>query len=670
MGYQIRFTENNNSNKRAITVDDKTINTETSLNLVGNNYPNYASYIGSDLLHILENFANPTSPPNPVQGQLWYDNVNNQLMVNSDATETNWISAGSVIKSASQPSTARSGDLWVDNIRQQLFLYTGTAWLLVGPQYSQDTLTGQVIETIYDNTDNLRGIISVYSENNRVAIISSETFTPKLAIPGFSTVHAGFTLINTDSDNTALTGQTLSTHRYYGTSTNSERLGGDLASSYVLATSNLVSFIGAVKASQISVGSDRNLSISDDPSSPDTTYLISTNTSTSKKIEVKMNSNTILSLSPNGRVGIGTKTPSTELDVNGTTTSNKLIVDGTNDVVYTGAQTASTQLSGGLYLAKSLLLGGNITVNSGTITLANSSTNVVITPKLTNVYDIGSSDARFRNIYSQFYYGNLEGNVIGNLAGNVSGDVSGNAGSLRTSATFNLIGDLTSNSIVYNGTQTSMVFTSILSDTSIASKPELAAIPNSNIIPTANTDKILVYRSQGEESATFTGYISGTTLHVVSVTSGEITVGATISGTGVLTATKILSGSGSVWIVNNLQLTGSLQSPISITARSKIFKTTKDTLLSDVPTVKPGSIILHSLHPVGDVKYPNGIPEGYLLCDGTEYYQSHYPDLFEALGAASAAGVTIDKFVVPNIEAPQSFGNMIVLAYIIYTGKI
>jgi len=128
--------------------------------------------------------------------------------------------------------------------------------------------------------------------------------------------------------------------------------------------------------------------------------------------------------------------------------------------------------------------------------------------------------------------------------------------------------------------------------------------------------------------------------------------------------------SGSVWIVNNLQLTGSLQSPISITARSKIFKTTKDTLLSDVPTVKPGSIILHSLHPVGDVKYPNGIPEGYLLCDGTEYYQSHYPDLFEALGAASAAGVTIDKFVVPNIEAPQSFGNMIVLAYIIYTGKI
>ena len=65
--------------------------------------------------------------------------------------------------------------------------------------------------------------------------------------------------------------------------------------------------------------------------------------------------------------------------------------------------------------------------------------------------------------------------------------------------------------------------------------------------------------------------------------------------------------------------------------------------------------------------YPNEVPEGYLKCDGTIYYQSHYPDLFYALGAESALYVDQGKFTVPNIPAPSS-GNMIVLNYIIFTG--
>lgn len=728
MGYQIRFTENNNSNKKAIVVNDKSINTQTSLNLVGNNYPNYASYIGGDLLHILENFANPTSPPNPVQGQLWYDNVNNQLMVNSDATETNWISAGSVIKSASQPTSATSGDLWVDNIKQQLYLYTGVAWILVGPQYSQDTLTGQIIETLYDNTDNVRGIISIYSENNRIAIISSETFTPKLAIPGFSVVNAGFTLIN--SDNPELPGQTLSDHRYYGTATDSERLGGKLASSYILATSTLVTFNGALKALNVSVGSDRNLYIGDDSSSEN--YLISTTASPSKLLEVRMNSNPIIVFSPNGRVGIATRNPETALDVNGTTTTNKLIVDNATDVTYTGAQTASTQLSGGLYVEKSVLLGtgGNITIPSGTITVANTDTNIVLTPKITNSYDIGTIEKSFRNIYSQTFYGNIEGNVIGNLSGNVSGDVSGNAGSLKTSATFNLLGDITSNSLTYNGTQSSMNFSVSLNGTAISSKPELTkslTAPISIVPATAWTDQMLICRSrtatfsgyiigtslhvktvftgvitvdstingigilpgtkivsgsntlwvvdttqtigsdlvpvsitstsQSPTSATFTGYIIGTSLHITSVLSGVITVGSTINGNGVLTGTRIVSGSGTLWVVNNYQSTGSLQSPVTITETSDLYRTTKQTFLSDVPLIKPGTILL----------YPNEVPEGYLKCDGSIYYQSHYPDLFRALGSESASYVDSGKFTLPNIPAPSS-GNMIVLNYIIFTG--
>ena len=226
-----------------------------------------------------------------------------------------------------------------------------------------------------------------------------------------------------------------------------------------------------------------------------------------------------------------------------------------------------------------------------------------------------------------------------------------------STATFEFLGDISSNNISFNGTQTSVSFNTSLNSLAFSSKPELSILPNTSIIPSAFTDQLLVYRSQGEVTAIFTGYITDTTLHIVSVTSGTITIGSVITGTGVLTNTKILSGSGSLWTVNTSQTTGSLQAPVSIHATSKIFRTTKQTLLSNVPTVKPGTIIL----------YPNEVPEGYLKCDGTIYYQSHYPDLFYALGAESALYVDQGKFTVPNIPAPSS-GNMIVLNYIIFTG--
>lgn len=48
----------------------------------------------------------------------------------------------------------------------------------------------------------------------------------------------------------------------------------------------------------------------------------------------------------------------------------------------------------------------------------------------------------------------------------------------------------------------------------------------------------------------FTGSISGTTLTVNAVASGEVKVGQYISGTGVTAGTQIVSGSGSTWVVS------------------------------------------------------------------------------------------------------------------------
>ena len=75
MPYQVRYTETTNPAKPAITVEDQTAqNYNTSIKFVGKNYAGYAPILAENFLHLLENFAAPTAPANPVQGQLWFDN--------------------------------------------------------------------------------------------------------------------------------------------------------------------------------------------------------------------------------------------------------------------------------------------------------------------------------------------------------------------------------------------------------------------------------------------------------------------------------------------------------------------------------------------------------------------------------------------------------------------
>jgi len=67
------------SSKTAITVNDGTVDTSTSVNLIGKNYTNFGELLNENLLHLLENFANANAPTNPTEGQLWYDTTNSLL---------------------------------------------------------------------------------------------------------------------------------------------------------------------------------------------------------------------------------------------------------------------------------------------------------------------------------------------------------------------------------------------------------------------------------------------------------------------------------------------------------------------------------------------------------------------------------------------------------------
>lgn len=58
----------------AIVVEDSTLNSQTSIDLVGRNYTNYGTVIASTQIHMLENFCNGVRPDGAVPGQLWYNN--------------------------------------------------------------------------------------------------------------------------------------------------------------------------------------------------------------------------------------------------------------------------------------------------------------------------------------------------------------------------------------------------------------------------------------------------------------------------------------------------------------------------------------------------------------------------------------------------------------------
>ena len=211
------------------TIPDGTINTSSSMTLIGKNYAGYGQFLDDNFIHLLENSSNTTAPSAPLTGQLWWDSGNNLLKV-YNGTLFKTISAATA--STSAPSSNSTGDLWFDTTNQQLKVWTGSAWLLVGPAFTAGTgTTGAIPDTIVDNTNVSHVVIKMYVNNNIVAIVSKDSaFTPQTPISGFgSGVLPGITLASTVSAVPQL---------FQGTATNSQTLGGYSASAFLLKNTN------------------------------------------------------------------------------------------------------------------------------------------------------------------------------------------------------------------------------------------------------------------------------------------------------------------------------------------------------------------------------------------------------------------------------------------------
>ena len=63
------------------TIADGTINTSSSMTLVGKNYAGYGQFINDDIIRLLESGSNTTPPGAPLTGQLWWDKTDNVLKI-------------------------------------------------------------------------------------------------------------------------------------------------------------------------------------------------------------------------------------------------------------------------------------------------------------------------------------------------------------------------------------------------------------------------------------------------------------------------------------------------------------------------------------------------------------------------------------------------------------
>lgn len=489
MPYTVNYSDS--QNKTPLTVFDNTSNTDTSLIFPGRNVTGYGQTIAENFLKLLENFASATAPVNPTEGQIWYNSdpqVSQLLIWNG----TEWTSASGIQKSPVQPGVEETkvGELWVDTVNQQLYVFSGTDWILVGPNFSTGLRSGLVVEQITDSTDTNRVILSVYVEDKPIIIISKDSFTPKIIIPQFATIRAGINIADPDPNISAETeiyaGNLLP--KLYGVSLSSDAL--EVGSNTIPAARFLRTDIRNTVEQSFNIRNDSGLFLG-----IDSTFNISSsstgsklyNSSVGSAIDLQSNlgsgtPSTILRVI-NGNIGINNLSPSEKLEIDGNTKLNgQLIVTNTSPA--TNSTNGSVRIAGGVSIEKNLIVNDTLVVNSS-ISCGN------IVPLAGN-FELGSPSSPWNTIRTKTLFADtIQGVLVGSISGNA-----GTATSLQEQTTFSMTGDVNSPSFTFNGVSGgyTKTFATSISQEFISTKPAIESLTPPNFDYSVSSDQVLVYR--------------------------------------------------------------------------------------------------------------------------------------------------------------------------------
>ena len=586
-------------NKQAITIPDMppgVNNNDTSLQLVGKNYPLYGKALNENFLQLLENFASPYEPANPTQGQLWYDSSSDEapsakLYVFDGGS---WCPTNGVwqLPSPSQPKNPKPGDIWVDTNSSQLFLTSdGINWTLVGPSFSGTLLSGAYPTQITDRNGTKQDVILMYLSGSVIEIISKTAFTPLQVIEGFSNIVPGVNISTKTYDSY--------TPKFNGISNVSSNLRQTSPSIEDVSANNFVrNDIDQKINGTLVINKDSGLLIGVGNSTfalqKSNNNNVFSNLSDSGKFIFQITkdqiANTLLTLDGGTdplRILIGTTAKPTSLTVYGNTTIDRSL---------TVSSTASSALTvvGGI-VASLALVNGPATITStaqfaGTLTIGISTTTgrADIIPSRNNLFDIGSISKQFRSVYA---------GTVGTTGTTIYGTLQGSATKLAHVTNFLLGGQLSSNAITFDG------------QTSVGTETAYVKILNATLTSTAIVGQSIATSAQSTD--------------------------ALLIATGVGTTSTQLSR------ISKKNFLSDLYGPDS-TIYTNSF----------VDIVPPGTMILW---PGVD----STIPNGFAKCDGALYPQAgQYFRLFQLIGTTYGGNTT--QFSVPTAPGPFTGTNYII----------
>lgn len=326
-----------------VNVDDGSIESNsTDLRFVGKNYAGYGEVQNENFLHLLENFANTTPPPKVISGQIWYDNANKKLKFYDGSK---FRVAGGAEIGSSAPAGLAIGEFWFDTSAKQLYTWTGTDFVLIGPEAAPDlgaaAATSQVVK---DTLGNNHTILKLLAGGKTIVIINQDeefildsTLNP---IEDFTIIKKGVNLVKTN-----LSGVSTENYIFWGSSSNSLRLGGIAADQYV---------------------QKGNISFDQEISFKDPGFTLGD--SNDLRIRVENNNEVIFE----NRLG--------------------------NDITFRISTSPTNIRDVGIFNINGIIPGDNL------------------------IYDLGSNQSRWKEIFA----GNINGNLIGNVTGNIAGDHRGN----------------------------------------------------------------------------------------------------------------------------------------------------------------------------------------------------------------------------------------------------
>jgi len=256
------YTINRYNGTQVTVVADGTIDSTLSLKLIGKNYAGYGEVQNENLVFLLENFSGANGPNNPLSGQIWFDSANSKLKFYDGSK---YRVASGAEASATAPVGLTPGEFWYDTANKQVYIWNGSTFTLVGPQSVAGAGTTQMQSvSLIDDVGANHSVIQAVANGQVIYIISPDEFTLNSslnAVSGFSKIGKGLTLINSTVGN--VLGVTSGTdQRFWGTASNSDKLGGIDASEYLRASTTSFSDQLNFSDAGFTIGNSRDISFS------------------------------------------------------------------------------------------------------------------------------------------------------------------------------------------------------------------------------------------------------------------------------------------------------------------------------------------------------------------------------------------------------------------------